>query len=173
MEIISYVLSGELAHKDSMGNGATIRPGEIQIMSAGTGVTHSEFNASNDNEVHFLQIWIIPGARNTPPGYQQRPVDAQSVKNRFAPVVGPEGAGQAVLTIKQDATILLGRFEAGRGEELSLDPNRKYWLQIVRGEAEVDGQKAFAGDGFAIQGENMIAFKAVQDSEFLFFDLAA
>lgn len=173
MEIISYVLSGELAHKDSMGNGETIRQGEIQVMSAGTGVTHSEFNPSNDNEAHFLQIWIIPGARNTQPGYQQRLVDAQSVKNRFAPVVGPEGGGAVALTIKQDATILLGRFEAGKGEQLSLDPGRKYWIQIVRGEAHVSGDTGYEGDGFAVVGEKAIAFSAVTDAEVLLFDLAA
>lgn len=173
MEIISYVLSGELAHKDSMGNGATIRPGEIQVMSAGTGVTHSEFNPSNDNEAHFLQIWIMPGARNTQPGYQQRPVDARSVKNRFAPVVTPEGDGRAALTIKQDAAILLGRFEAGKGEQLRLDPRRKYWLQIARGEALVEGQKAQQGDGFAVTGQEALDFTAESDCEALLFDMAA
>ncbi|MBK6896728.1 MAG: pirin family protein [Alphaproteobacteria bacterium] len=174
MEIISYVLSGELAHKDSMGSGAVIRAGEIQIMSAGTGVTHSEYNASNDNEVHFLQIWIIPGQRNTLPGYQQRLVDPDTVKNRFAQIIVPEGSqNDTALSIKQNATIYLGRFDAGRKEAFKADPNRKYWLQIVRGKVEIAGQKAQEGDGFAFAGEAFIDLKTLSEAEFLLFNLAA
>lgn len=173
MEIISYVLSGELAHKDSMGNGAVIRPGEIQIMSAGTGVTHSEYNASNDNEVHFLQIWIIPEQRNTKPGYQQRPVDPETVKNRFAPVIVPEGGNNNALSIKQNATVYLGRFDAGRESTFKADPGRKYWLQIVRGKAQIAGQTGQGGDGFAIAQEESILLKTLSDAEFILFDLAA
>ncbi|MCB1681096.1 MAG: pirin family protein [Alphaproteobacteria bacterium] len=173
MEIISYVLSGELAHKDSMGNGAVIRPGEIQIMSAGTGVTHSEFNASNDNEVHFLQIWIIPGQRGTQPGYQQRPIDPETIKNRFAPVIGPEESESgAALTIKQDAIVYLGRFDAGKEAAFKADLDRKYWLQIVRGDAEISGFSARQGDGFAISKEDRINLKTLTEAEFLLFDLA-
>ena len=172
MEIISYVLSGELAHKDSMGNGSTIKPGEVQLMSAGTGVTHSEFNASSSEQVHFLQIWITPSETNTEPGYQQQAFDTEKMQDQFLLVVSPDGEGGS-LVIKQDTRLLLGRFSEGSTCEFKADPSRKYWVQVTKGRAHVNGEDAREGDGFAIKDEALITFNSETLSEFLIFDLAA
>lgn len=172
MEIISYVLKGELAHKDSMGNGSTITPGDIQLMSAGTGVTHSEFNGSKDAEVHFLQIWIMPDTENTEPGYQQKTFDIQDESNAFRTVISPDGESDS-LKIRQDARMLVGKFSESSSTVFEADPTRKYWVQIVQGIAEVGDEKAKAGDGFAIEGEASIAIKSQTTSEILLFDLPA
>lgn len=169
MEIISYVLSGELAHKDSMGNGSVIKPGDIQIMSAGSGVSHSEFNNSSDNGVHFLQIWIMPGVQNAQPSYQQKSF-ADQERNRFHTVISPDGA-EGTLSIRQDARMLAGKFDEDAEAQLPLEPGRKYWLQVAQGIAEINGEKASAGDGFAIQKEDLLTVKAVTEAEILVFDL--
>ena len=170
MEIISYVLKGGLAHKDSMGNGSTIKPGDIQIMSAGSGVTHSEYNASNDDEVHFLQIWIMPNVLNETPDYQQKSFDESETKNTFRVVISENGE-QGSLKLRQDAKMYAGHFEEGAEFSFKADTKRKYWVQIVQGLAEVNGEKANAGDGFAIAEEDLIKINSTSESEILLFDL--
>lgn len=170
MEIISYVLKGELAHKDSMGNGSTIRPGDVQLMSAGTGVMHSEFNGSSEEEVHFLQIWIMPNVENEAPGYQEKSLADTATENDFQLVVSPDGEDGS-LRIKQDARMLVGVFEQDHNRRYLLDTGRKYWLQITRGIVRVNGEDASAGDGFAIRQENAIELEAVTDAEMILFDL--
>lgn len=170
MEIISYVLSGGLAHQDSMGNVSTIRPGDIQLMSAGTGVQHSEFNASKTEEVHFLQIWIMPQERNIAPSYQQKHFSEDELKNRFRVVISPDGAEDS-LRINQDARMLAGRFDDGASAELAIEPERRYWVQIAKGAVEINGKMTEAGDGVAIEDEGSIMIRAAAESEILLFDL--
>ena len=170
MEIISYVLSGELAHKDSMGNGSVIKPGDVQIMSAGSGITHSEFNNSDDNEVHFLQIWIMPDVQNETPDYQQKNFADQEMANQFRVVVSPNGENGS-LHIKQDARLLVGKFDEGITSVFKTQSGRRYWVQIAKGLADVNGEKGSNGDGFAITAEQEIIIDAKTDAEILLFDL--
>lgn len=170
MEIITYVLSGALAHKDSMGNGSTIRPGDIQLMSAGTGVQHSEFNASDTDDVHLLQIWIMPKERNITPSYQQEHFPNAGLQNKFRVVISPDGV-EGSLRINQDARILAGRFDADQETEMKLDETRRYWVQIAKGLVEINGEMTREGDGLAIRSESAIKLRAVTDSEILVFDL--
>ncbi|MBV1929387.1 MAG: pirin family protein [Gammaproteobacteria bacterium] len=170
MEIISYVLSGALAHKDSMDNGSSIKPGDIQLMSAGTGVTHSEFNGSETDPVHFLQIWIMPDTENTEPSYQQEHFSPEDMRNMFRVVISPDGVDGS-LTIKQDARMLAGHFDENAEVTFDTQPERKYWLQIAQGIVEINGEDARAGDGFAITGEEKISVKSQTQSEILLFDL--
>lgn len=169
MEIISYVLEGELAHKDSMGNGSVIKPGDVQVMSAGTGVAHSEFNNSDKDGVHFLQIWIMPGVQNAEPSYQQKSF-ADSARNVFVTAISPDGADGS-LVIRQDARMLIGRFDENQEAHLPTRPGRRYWLQIARGMAEINGEKSGAGDGIAVRDESAITIKSITDTEILVFDL--
>lgn len=170
MEIISYVLKGELAHKDSIGNGSSIKPGDVQVMSAGSGVRHSEFNGSDEQELHFLQIWIMPNVENEEPDYQEKAFEPEELQSNFRVVVSPDGENGS-LTIKQDARMLAGKFAEGDSGEFHMGKDRKYWLQIAQGRAEVNGDKASAGDGYAIQDEDSISVKAITDIEVLLFDL--
>ncbi len=170
MEIISYVISGALKHKDSMGNGSTIRPGDIQIMSAGNGVTHSEYNANADEDVHFLQIWIMPNVQNNRPNYQQQSFKRDKAKNRFHTVISPKG-DHGTLQINQDASMLVGLFDKDTAYSHTTELGRKYWVQMVKGEALVNGETARAGDGFALRAEKNISIDAKTDSEILLFDL--
>lgn len=170
MEIISYVIKGGLAHKDSMGNGSTIKPGDIQIMSAGTGVAHSEYNASDNEEVHFLQIWIIPNAQDEAPDYQQTSFAPEDMHNKFRVVISPDGENDS-LRIKQDARMLAGKFGDGHTTVFETRPGRRYWLQMVQGIAEVNGEKMAAGDGLAIENEKSIIITSGTDTEILLFDL--
>ena len=170
MEIISYVIKGELAHKDSMGNGSSIKPGDIQIMSAGEGVTHSEYNASDKEEVHFLQIWIMPNVVNKAPDYQQKSFDPDSFNNQFRVVISPDGEKESLL-IKQDARMMIGKFDEGISSVFKTKPGRKYWVQIVQGIADINGEKASSGDGFSIESENQIIINSKTDSELILFDL--
>lgn len=170
MEIISYVLDGELAHKDSMGNGSVIRPGDVQLMSAGSGVTHSEFNHSQENKVHFLQIWIIPNVQDNEPGYQQKSFDLEGHRNQLNLIISEDGAG-ASLVIKQNAKVYAGRFDEGAQITHACVSKRGYWVQIARGMMEVNGQAAHEGDGFAVTHEDSITLKALTDSEALVFEL--
>lgn len=170
MEIISYVLKGELKHKDSAGNGSSIKPGNVQVMSAGSGITHSEFNGSYEDEVHFLQIWIMPNIQNEAPDYQEKTFDHDETENTFRVIVSPDGADGSLL-IKQDARMLAGKFREGTQNEFNTQTGRKYWLQMVQGLAEISGEKACAGDGFAIENEDVIKIKTITDSEILIFDL--
>ncbi len=171
MEIISYVLEGELAHMDSMGTGSVIRPGDVQLMSAGTGVAHSEFNNSNSGEVHFLQIWILPNKTNMPPAYQQTTFEHEELRNQFRVVVSP-GGEEGSLRIRQDARLLAARFDPEAETTVPLKPDRKYWVQFARGAAELNGEQAITGDGFAIEQESSLKLKSLTDSEVLLFELA-
>ena len=170
MEIISYVLKGELAHKDSMGNGSSIKPGDVQIMSAGSGIKHSEFNASKDDEVHFLQIWIMPNVENQEPNYQQKFFEIEKERNFLHLVVSPDGA-EGSLTIKQDARMFAGRFDENATTKFTAEVNRKYWLQVAQGIITVNGEIAKAGDGIAFEKEDEIDIKAITEAEIIFFDL--
>lgn len=184
MEIITYVLKGSLAHKDSTTvngatNAASIVPGEVQVMSAGKGILHSEYNGSATEDVHLLQIWIMPDEINTHPGYQQKPFAAEDMRNRFRLIVSQDGA-EGSLIMKQDARLYAGRFEAGAAQSISVEKNRKYWLQVACGDIDVSARSALdfggesfeAGDGLAVAGEEgMIDILARTDAEVLLFDL--
>lgn len=171
MEIISYVLEGSLEHRDSMGTGSVIVPGDIQRMSAGTGVTHSEFNASKVEPVHFLQIWILPAVRGIPPSYEQRHVSRASLQGRLRPVASPEGQDGGV-AIHADVTLFAGIFPAGSSATQSIAPGRHAWVQLARGSARIHGQILREGDGAAVSGESAIQIEGLDDAELLLFDLA-
>ena len=170
MEIISYVLSGELAHQDSMGNIKTIPPGEVQRMSAGTGVMHSEFNYAKDQVTHFLQIWIEPCVNGIEPSYEQKAIPAVDKRGRLRLVASPDGAQDSV-TIHADALLYAGLFDGDERAELPLDPERKGYVHLVRGSIEVNGQKLAAGDALKLSGESRITLSSGDDAEVLVFDL--
>lgn len=172
MEILTYVLEGELAHQDSMGNGSSIRPHEVQRMTAGTGVTHSEFNHSQKDPVHLLQIWIVPEKRNLPPGYEQKAFPPEEKHNALRLVASHDTAEGSVL-IHQDVAVYACMLDAGFTVYHPLSPKRHAWLQVARGAIEVNGENLKAGDGAGIMMEKelQISGKAPQ-SEFLLFDLA-
>lgn len=171
MEILSYVLEGALAHKDSTGGGGVIRPGELQWMGAGHGVQHSEFNASDAEPVHFLQIWIQPDRLNAKPAYAQRaPVGAQA-QGRWVLMASPDGADGSI-AIRQDARVFVTRLDAGAGIERELAPQRRYWLQLTRGRVDVAGRTLAAGDAIAFEGESgTLKLVAAEAAEVLLFDL--
>ncbi len=171
MEIISYVLQGALEHKDSLGTGSVINAGEVQRMSAGTGIEHSEFNHSKTEPVHFLQIWIRPEAYGIQPGYEQKSFDGQGGSG-FTLIASRDGR-EGSITIHQDAALSLGRMN--KGDELSrtLDKGRLGWLQVTRGSIALGGQVLKAGDGAAIMDEARIGVRAQEDAEFLLFDMGS
>ncbi|HHP7230344.1 MAG TPA: pirin family protein [Xenococcaceae cyanobacterium] len=172
MEIISYVLAGELAHKDSIGNGSVIRPGDVQRMSAGTGIAHSEFNASATDPVHFLQIWILPEKAGIKPSYEQKHFALAERQGKLRLVASGDGRDNSV-TIHQDANLYVGVFHNGDRLNYPTKNNRALWLQIARGAIEVNGQLIAAGDGAAITQEANLEFAATNDhTEILLFDLA-
>jgi redox-sensitive bicupin YhaK (pirin superfamily) len=170
MEIVSYVLAGALEHRDSMGNGSIIQPLEIQRMSAGTGVTHSEYNPARDEAVHFLQIWIVPTQRGQPPSYEQKRIALDENRGRLVLVAGPRG-GEGAVTLGQDAAIHAGRLATGDRVVHALGPGRHAWLQVARGVVHVLEQELHAGDGAAVSGEDALALAAVRPAEVLLFDL--
>jgi redox-sensitive bicupin YhaK (pirin superfamily) len=170
MEIISYVLDGALAHKDSMGTGAVIKPGDVQRMSAGTGVVHSEFNASPSEEVHFLQIWIMPGRRGIQPGYEQKTFSDADKRGTLRLVASPTGEGGSV-TIHTDAKVYAGLFAAGERAELPLAADRGAWVHVARGSVKVNEQLLGEGDGLAIEGERAVRVEGTDSGEVLVFDL--
>ncbi len=172
MEIISYVLSGELAHRDSMGNVQTIPPGEVQRMSAGRGVMHSEFNHKADETTHFLQIWIEPHVRGIAPGYEQKAFSEDDKRGRLRLVASPDGAGGS-LTMQADARLYAGLFDGNESAELALDPQRKGYVHLVRGGLEVNGRKLATGDAAMLEGESQLRLAAGKNAEVLVFDLAA
>ena len=171
MEIVSYALEGAIAHKDSMGNGSTIRPGDVQRMTAGTGVLHSEFNPSADESLHFLQIWIVPEKRGLAPGYEQKRFDESARSGKLTLVASRDGREGSV-TIHQDAEIRAALLDAGQKVEHRLAKGRGAWLQVARGEVDVNGTKLKQGDGAAIEDEAAVAIRAAAPSEVLLFDLA-
>jgi redox-sensitive bicupin YhaK (pirin superfamily) len=172
MEIISYVLSGALQHKDSMGTGSTIRPGDVQRMSAGTGVTHSEFNASPTELVHFLQIWILPDGRGYPPSYEQKHFTEAERQGRLRLVASKDGQDGS-LTIHQDVRLFAGLLSSGERLSYQLPKNRYAWLHVARGSVEVDGQSLSAGDAAAFeQTAGDVVLVGHEPSEVLLFDLA-
>jgi quercetin 2,3-dioxygenase len=172
MEIISYVLSGELAHQDSIGNVKGIPPGDVQRMSAGTGVMHSEFNHAKDQTTHFLQIWIEPDAVGIPPGYEQKTIPAADKRGRLRRVASRDGADGAV-RIHADAAMYAGQFDGDEAATLPLDPARKAYVHLVHGQLDVNGQRLEGGDALLLEGERSIALSAGKDAEVLVFDLAA
>ena len=170
MEIVSYVLDGELAHKDSMGSGSVLKYGDVQRMSAGTGVRHSEFNASREKPVHFLQIWITPKAEGIKPAYEEKRFSPEDKKNRLRLIVTPDGK-EGSLQINQDASIYACILDEKKTVTLPLTAGRSAWVQIARGSVELNGEFLNEGDGAAITEERQLELKARQNSEFLLFDL--
>ena len=171
MEIISYVLEGALEHKDSMGTGSVIRPGDVQRMSAGTGVLHSEFNGAKSELVHFLQIWIVPRARGIEPSYEQKSFAAEGKRGRLRVVASPDGRDGSV-TLHADAVLYAGLFDAGEVAELALAPGRHAWVHVARGKVRVDGRDLGAGDGASLSDERAVRVEGVDGGEVLVFDLA-
>jgi len=172
MEIISYVLSGELAHKDSMGNVKGIPPGDVQRMSAGTGVQHSEFNHAEGQTTHFLQIWIEPNVTGIPPSYEQKAFPDSEKRGQLRLVASPDGAKNSV-TIHADARLYAGLFDGEEATEVTLDPRRKTYVHLVRGELQVNGQALKAGDALKLEDENRLLLADGKEAEVLVFDLAA
>ncbi len=171
MEIITYVLDGAVEHKDSTGTQTTIVPGEVQRMSAGTGISHSEHNPSEIEPVHFLQIWILPERENLPPSYEQRAFDLEKNRGRWVLMAARDGRDGAV-TVHQDAALSVARLLAGQQAAYRLKPGRHAWLQIARGSAALNGASLGSGDGAAVSGEEILEVSAVKDAEVLLFDLS-
>jgi redox-sensitive bicupin YhaK (pirin superfamily) len=174
MEIITYVLDGELRHRDSMGNGSIIRQDEVQRMSAGTGVTHSEMNPSSERPVHFLQIWILPRERGRRPGYEQKRFPVEERRGRLRIVASPD-ARDGSLTIHQDATLAIANLSSAEQIRHEIRPGRAAWVQVARGDLTVNGHVLRAGDGAAVTDEAALELAASGrgDAEVLVFDLAA
>jgi len=172
MEIISYVLTGELAHKDTLGNIKGIPPGDVQRMSAGTGVQHSEFNHAKDQTTHFLQIWIEPNVTGIPASYEQKTFAEDAKRGSLRLVASPQGADGSV-TIHADASIYAGLFDGAEKASITLNPSRKSYVHLVRGELEVNGQKLSAGDAALLVNESALALSNGKAAEVLVFDLAA
>jgi redox-sensitive bicupin YhaK (pirin superfamily) len=171
MEIVTYVLEGELAHKDSLGSGSVLRAGELQRMTAGTGVRHSEFNPSATVPVHLYQIWLLPERQGLTPSYEQLAVAAAEKQGRFRLVAAPDGTDGA-MTIHQDARLYLAALEPGQAVTHPLANGRSAWLQVLRGRVELGGHDLAAGDGVAVTDEDAVAVRAADPSEVLLFDLA-
>lgn len=172
MEIISYVLSGELAHQDSMGNIKGIPPGDVQRMSAGSGVTHSEFNHAANQVTHFLQIWIVPDVSDIPPGYEQRTVAAAEKQGKLRLVAAP-GGGNGAVAIHADARLYAGLFDGDQRASLDIDPRRKAYVHLIRGKLSVNGQALASGDAALLEQESRITVADGSQAEVLVFDLAA
>jgi quercetin 2,3-dioxygenase len=170
MEIVSYVLDGALEHKDSMGTGSVIRPGDVQRMSAGTGVRHSEFNGSREEPVHFLQLWIVPEKQGLPPGYEQKHFSEAQKRGRLRTIASRDGRDGSV-TIFQDASIHAGLFAKGESARHPLGPGRSAWVHVARGEVEVNGHLLSEGDGAALTGEKAVELAGTKGGEVLVFDL--
>jgi quercetin 2,3-dioxygenase len=171
MEILTYVLDGALEHKDSMGNGSVMRSGDVQRMTAGTGVAHSEFNGSRDNPVHFLQIWILPEARNLQPGYEQKNFTKEDRQGKFKVVAARDGADSAVV-VHQDMKLLAGLFAEGEQAKYALAQGRHAWLHVARGKLLVNGKELEAGDAVQVSEEPALEVTGVKDAEVLLFDLS-
>lgn len=171
MEIISYVVKGALEHNDSMGTKAVIRPGEVQRMSAASGVVHSEYNKVPDEETHFFQIWIMPNKTGGGPGYGQKSFEDALNKDKLVLVVSESGRDGSI-DIKQDADIYISRLKAGENVDFKIRPQRGVWVQVVKGNLDVNGTEINTGDGLSVDAEELLTFKAKDQSEFILFDLA-
>ncbi len=170
MEIISYVLSGALEHKDSMGNGSIIKPGEVQRLSAGTGITHSEFNPSKDNEVHFLQIWFVPDTDNVEPGYAQQTFAEQEKRGRFRLVASKSGRDGSI-TLHQDVDMSITLIDQEEKIDYAIATGRTAWVHITRGQVVMNDNELKTGDGAAIRDEGMLQFRSGIDAEVILFDM--
>ena len=170
MEIVSYVLEGALGHKDSIGNGASIVPGEVQRMSAGTGIAHSEFNHAADQTTHFLQIWLLPSRQGITPGYEQKAFAEADKRGKLRLVASNDGRDGSV-TIHANASMYAGLFDAAEHAELALDPKRLAYVHLVRGVASINGQTLKAGDAVTLDGETRLAIDGGRDAEVIVFDL--
>ncbi len=170
MEILSYVIEGVIEHKDSTGNGSVVVPGELQRMTAGTGVTHSEFNGSSTDPLHFLQIWIVPEKEGLEPGYEQRAFPLEERRGELLLVASRDGREDS-LTVHQDVSLYAGRFDAGQSARHELAPGRNGWIQVVRGSVVANGEELRAGDGAAMSEGQQLQLRALSDSEVLLFDL--
>ena len=171
MEIVTYVLEGALAHRDSTGTSSVIRVGDVQRMSAGTGISHSEYNASQSEPVHFLQIWLIPKQPGLQPGYEQRSFDIEKKSGSWVLVAAPDARDGAV-TVHQDAELWLAALPQEGELNYTFRPQRRGWLQVLRGSVSLDGASLNAGDGAAINDEHGLGLSALEQSEILLFDLA-
>jgi quercetin 2,3-dioxygenase len=171
MEIVTYMIDGALAHKDNMGNGSVIRPGELQRMTAGTGVMHSEFNESGDEQAHLLQIWLLPERNGLTPGYEQKLFPPEEKHNRWRLVGSPDGRDGS-LTIHQDVALSSTELDAGKTLDYAFEGRRRGFLQVVRGRVDTAGQVLEAGDALAIVDEAALEVKATEDAELLLFDMA-
>lgn len=171
MEIVTYVLSGALEHKDSMGNGEVLRPGEFQRMTAGTGITHSEFNPSATEPVHLYQIWLYPESKGLKPSYEQKKFPAEQRHNRLQ-LVAARDAAQGSLLIHQDARIYLAQLDADAVVQHSLSSGRHAWLQVLRGSVSLNGQRLETSDGVAVSEETELNIKVETEAEIMLFDLA-
>ena len=172
MEIISYVLSGAIGHKDNIGNGASIPPGDVQRMSAGTGIQHSEFNHAKESTTHFLQIWIEPNVRGIPPGYEQKTF-ADSEKRGALRLVASSDGAQGSVTVHADAKLYAGLFDGSEAAEMALDAGRKTYVHLVRGELQVNGRILRTGDAAMLEAESRLHLGQGKAAEVLVFDLAA
>ena len=170
MEIVSYVLEGALGHKDSIGNGASIVPGEVQRMSAGSGIAHSEFNHAADQTTHFLQIWLLPRQRGIAPGYEQKAFAEADKRGRLRLVASPDGRDGSV-TINADAAMYVGLIDGSESADLALDPQRLAYVHLVRGQASVNGQALQAGDAARLDGETRLVIDHGRGAEVIVFDL--
>jgi redox-sensitive bicupin YhaK (pirin superfamily) len=170
-EIITYVVSGAVEHRDSLGTGSVVRPGEVQRMSAGTGIRHSEFNPSATEPLHLLQIWLTPERRGLTPSYEQKAFPAEERQGRWRLLAGRDAVDGAV-SIHQDVSLFGALLEPGQTVEHALKPGRHAWLQVARGEVTLNGKPLVAGDGAAISHESVLTVTATQPSELLLFDLA-
>ncbi|MFZ1536605.1 MAG: pirin family protein [Chromatiaceae bacterium] len=170
MEIFTYVLEGVLEHKDSMGTGSVIRPGDVQMMSAGLGIRHSEFNASRQEWVRFLQIWIIPNRKGVSPRYQQQRFDETEKRGKLRLIISPDGR-EGSLSVYQDARVYAGHFDGQEQQVLTLPDHRYAYIQVAGGSLEVNGQRLLAGDGARLRNVEEISFGKGEDAEVLVFDL--
>jgi hypothetical protein len=170
MEIVSYVLEGALEHKDSLGTGSVIRPGEVQRMTAGTGVRHSEYNASRTEPVHFLQIWILPRAQGLVPGYEQKRFEPAELAGRLRLVASPDGRDSSV-TIHQDAQLYASRLGSGEHVSYTLAPGRRAYVHVARGAVTLNSARLAAGDGAGVSSESALTLAAEEPAEVLLFDL--
>ena len=170
MEILTYVLEGSLAHRDSLGNGAALRPGELQSMTAGSGIRHSEFNASTDEPVHLYQVWLLPDRPGLPPRYDQRTFAEAERRGRFRVVASPDGRDGSLL-IHQDAEVFLATLEPGESANHAFAPGRHGWLQVLRGSAQLNGKPLSAGDGAALSDEPALTVNGDGPCEVMLFDL--